>query len=84
MQGEALILAGKAFLKEENYEQADFYLERARSIPDFSHAALLDLGRLYVSQGNYNKAISCFSEAYQMRPNPSVADYIKRLKSAIK
>ena len=84
MQGEALILLGKAFLKEENYEQAAFYLERARSIPDFSHTALLDLGRLYVSQGNYDKAISCYSEAYQMRPNPSVADYIKRLKSAIK
>lgn len=84
MQGEALILLGKAFLKEENYEQASFYIERARSIPDFSYAALLDLGRLYVAQGTYNKAVSCLSEAYQMRPNPSVADYIKRLKTSIK
>ena len=84
MQGEALILVGKAFIKEENYEQAAFYLERATSIPDFRYTALVSLGRLYVGQGNARKALSYYSKAYQIRADVSLANYIKRLKSFIK
>ena len=83
-QGEALILAGKAFLKQENYEQAAFYFERARSIPDFNHTALLSLGRLHVALGNAKRALPYYTEAYQIRADTSLANYIKRLKSFIK
>ena len=80
MQGEALLIVGRAYHQDDKPEEAEFHFERARSIPEVQQKALIALGRLQISKGDIEKSLGFFQDAYRITPNEALSKYIKRLE----
>lgn len=83
MQGEALLLVGRAYQLQEKFEESAFHFERARSIPDSQEKALVALGRLHVAQGKIEESLTFFRQAQQLNPRDDIGNYIKRLEAFV-
>lgn len=83
MQGEALLLVGRAYQQQSKLEEAAFHFERARSIPDSKEEALVALGRLKIAQGKIEDSLPFFREAHKLNPREALGNYIKRLEAFV-
>lgn len=82
LNGDALLMLADAYRRNAGYPEAEFYLERALSLPDRRHAALIALGRLRVEQGKFQAALEPLREAESLEPSPSLTRYIEAIEAA--
>jgi tetratricopeptide (TPR) repeat protein len=82
LSGDALLMIAEAHRRDQNFEEAEFYLERAYSLPDEKYEALVGLGRLRVDQGDFKRALESLREAEFMRSSPSLVRYIEAIEAA--
>jgi tetratricopeptide (TPR) repeat protein len=83
LDAEALLLLAEAYQREENHEEAEFYLQRVLSIPERKVDALIAMGRLEVSRGELEAALPYLREALAQAPNrPGLARYLEAIEDA--
>jgi len=83
LAAEALLLLAEAYQRKEDYENAEFYLERVLSIPKQKVEALVALGRLEVRRGDFDAALRHLRAAREQAPRrPGLARYIDSIEKA--
>jgi len=82
LNGQALLLFAEALKRTGDKEKAAFYLERARSVPEFETDALEALGKLEVSRGNHEQALKHLRAAYERNARPALERYIEAVEEA--
>ncbi|MFU8847110.1 MAG: tetratricopeptide repeat protein [Opitutales bacterium] len=83
LAGQALLLLGEAYQETEQYEEAEFTLQRALSIPEKKTEARIALGRLEVSRGDFEAALRYLRRALEEAPQrPGLARYVEYIESA--
>lgn len=87
LNGDALITLGNYYRDKGEVELAAEQFKNAASIPDNNTVvvrALHQHARLMVAERNYRQAIDLFSRAQDLDPRSYVADYIDKLRAAIR
>lgn len=82
LDGEALILLGKASAREQDVEQAVFYFKRAAGIEGFEAQAKIEHARVLAKERRYPEAIKLLKDADQIESNEKVREFIKALEQA--
>ena len=82
LNGEALILLGNYYFRQGEFEQADFFYERARNIPDHRAEALVQQARMRVAQREYGEAVRFLEEAQSIRPRRNVENFLVAVRNA--
>ncbi|PXA05546.1 hypothetical protein DDZ13_01350 [Coraliomargarita sinensis] len=83
LAAEALLLLAEAYQREEDFEEAEFYLQRVLSIPEEKVEALVALGRLEVRRGDFDAALKHLRAAREQAPRrPGLASYIESIENA--
>ncbi|MEO0510292.1 MAG: tetratricopeptide repeat protein [Verrucomicrobiota bacterium] len=82
LNGEALLLLAEAFRRGKAFPEAEFYLQRALSVPDKKHEALVALGRLEVDKGDFKNALEFLREADSLKPSAGLKRYIEAIEAA--
>lgn len=83
LAADALLLLAEAYQRKENYEEAEFYLQRVLSIPGEKVEARVALGRLEVSRGDFEAALKHLRTALEQAPRrPGLARYIESIEEA--
>lgn len=83
LAGEALLLLGEAYQLAERYEEAEFILQRVRSIPDKKTEALIALGRMEVRRGDFEAALKHLRAALEREPDRAgLARYVESVAAA--
>jgi tetratricopeptide (TPR) repeat protein len=80
LNGDALLMIAGAHRRQQTYEEAAFYYERAYSLPDYRYDALVGLGRLRVDEGDFKAALDSLREAAAMQSSPSLTRYIEAIE----
>lgn len=83
LNGDALIRLAESYQATEDYERAEFYLERATSVPEKQVEALVGLARLAVHRGALREALPFLRKAQSLKPQPHVAQYIEQIERAM-
>lgn len=83
LNGTALLRLAESYQAIEEYEKAEFYLERAVSISDKQVDALIGLARLAVHRGQLLQGLNYLRRAQQIRHQEHVAQYIERLERSL-
>ncbi|MFP4156963.1 MAG: tetratricopeptide repeat protein [Opitutales bacterium] len=83
LAADALLLLGEAHQRLEAYEEAEFVLQRVRSIPGEKVEGLVALGRLEVQRGDFEAALEHLRAARELAPaRPGLARYIESVEKA--
>ena len=82
LDGEALILLGKASSRKNDVEQSIFYFERAAQIEAFAAQAMIQHARVLAKERRFEEAIKLLKDADQIEPNEKVRQFIKDLEQA--
>ena len=83
LNGTALILLAEYYQRKDMFAEAELQLERAASVPEYQVKALVDQGRLLVTQRKYREAIVPLNKAQSLAPQANVARYIEQIQKAI-
>lgn len=83
LHGEGLLRLAQIELETKRFEEAEFYLERARSVPDAQVEALVAFGRLEVERGDYEAALDYLRTAQGLKAQPYIARYIRSIEQAL-
>ncbi len=83
LHGVALLRVADSYLALEDYEQAEFYLERAALVPEQQVDAWIALGRMEVARGDLKAALPYLRKAQASRPNPNILRLIEQLEKSI-
>ncbi len=84
MDGEALILLGQYFARENDPEKAVFYYERAEAIESVEAKARIRHAQLLVQESKYQEAVPLLESALRIEHRDEVAAYLKQVKAAAK
>jgi len=82
LHADGLILLAELYQESDDFARAEFYLERALSIPERKADALVALGRLEVSRGNWKAALVHLRNAEQLRAHAGLRRYIESIEAA--
>lgn len=80
---DALLALAGYYLNEENYAEAEFYFERAQSIPEVQVEALVGLARVNVEQGRFAEAIPYLQKAQSVKPRNDIKRFIASIENAL-
>lgn len=80
LDGEAIILLGKNAARQGDPEKAILLFQRAGLIEKFSVDAKIDEARVWVKQGQYNKALPLLYAVQQENPRENIARFIDDLE----
>jgi Tfp pilus assembly protein PilF len=66
---------GVYLMQKGEYDEALFWLERAKQAPRYEprHFPYLNMGRIYLAKGEWSKALKEFEKAVEVMPNDSDA-----------
>jgi len=81
MNGNALLLLGNYHFRNGDYEEAEFYYERATRIDRVAVDALIQSARLHVQSKDYAKAIDRLRDAQALEYQRNVQDYLEAVES---
>ena len=81
LDGEALILLGQHYAKQNQPDRAIFYYERAASIEAFEANAKIRQAQVLVGLRRYAEAIPLLRRAQEIKPNDDVARYLEQVES---
>jgi tetratricopeptide (TPR) repeat protein len=82
LNGDALILLGDYFTRTGEYEEAQFYYERAQSVSESRVEALIQHARMRVSRRDYREAVRLLEQAQSIRPRQNVENYLNAVRAA--
>jgi len=80
MDGEALMLLGKHYAREDKLEEAMFYYERAAKIEGHKADAMVRQAELLVQQGKYQKALPLLRNAQKLKHRDNVEQYLQQVE----
>ena len=83
LDGNSLILLGEYLLETQNYEESEYYFERATALRAFEADAYISLGRLQVKQGNLKAALIPLRKAQKVENTPNLQRYIESIEGAL-
>lgn len=84
LDGEALILLGQYYNRNEKPEKAVFYFERAANIEKFEADAKLRHAQLLVGRGKYSEALPLIRRAQQIKPRDDIQKYLEQVEQVAK
>ncbi len=80
LDGEALMLLGQHYARNEKPDKAIFYYERAQSLEDFEVIASIRHAQVLMSMERYADAIPLIQRAQDIKPNDDVARYLEQVQ----
>lgn len=80
LDGEALLLLGQHYARQNEPDRAIFYYERAESIEAFEVNAKLRHAQVLVGLGRYTEAVPLLRRAQEVKPNEDVAQYLSQIE----
>lgn len=80
LDGEALMLLGQYYTRQDQPDQAIFYFERAESLEAFEFNARLRHAQVLVGQGRYADAVPLLRRVQEIRPREDVARYLEQVE----
>ncbi len=83
LDGAGLLLMGEYYQNRAEFDQAEFYFERAVTSREFAVDAHIALGRLAVEQGDLAGALAPLRRAIQLRADPSLQKYVEAIEGAV-
>ena len=84
LDGEALILLGQHSGRNEDFEKAVFYFERAAGIEKYEADAKVRHAQLLVQQGKYNDALRLLKSAQKIKPRDNIQEYLQQVERVAK
>lgn len=81
MNGNALLLLGNYYFREGDYEEADYYYDRASTIDAVAVDALIQSARLNVQRKDYQAAIERLQDAQALEYQRNVQEYLEAVES---
>ncbi|MEM9161380.1 MAG: tetratricopeptide repeat protein, partial [Verrucomicrobiota bacterium] len=82
LNGEALILLARHYSDKDEFEEAEFYFERALSVEDYQREALVALGQMEVRRGNFKEALDHLREAQELKFESNVQNFLDQVEEA--
>lgn len=82
LNGRALLLLGNFNNRMGDFEQAEFFYERASEIGSVQVDALIQHDRMLVGNRNYSGAVRLLERAQGLRPSTNVENYLNAVRSA--
>lgn len=82
--GDALILLGRYYTRQKDYDQAAHYFDRATELEKFEPDALVRWAEMLVGQGpeKYDEAISKLRRSLQLKPRENVQEFLESVEEA--
>jgi len=80
LDGEALMLLGQHFARQNEPDRAIFYYERAESIESFEANAKVRHAQVLVSMGRYSDAAPLLRRAQEIKPRDDIARYLDQIE----
>ena len=84
LDGEALMLLGQHWNRQQQPDKAILYYERAARIESFAANAKVKIAQVYVGQGRFAEALPLLRDAQALKPREDVARYIEQVERASK
>ncbi|MCH6256358.1 tetratricopeptide repeat protein [Puniceicoccaceae bacterium K14] len=82
LNGEALIMLGERYQEKDMYSDAEYYYGRALSVENSKRKALLALGKMEVSRGNFGEARKHLSKALDLKFESNIKKYLDQVEEA--
>ncbi|MDC3335991.1 tetratricopeptide repeat protein [Opitutales bacterium] len=83
LEGKALIMLGQHAWEQNDYALASLHFERAAKIKDSEVNALIEHGRMLVSQRDYQKAVQLIDQAERISPQPRIKRYLESIRNLL-
>jgi tetratricopeptide (TPR) repeat protein len=80
LDGEALILLGKHYARQNEPDRAMLYYERAESLEAFEVNARIRHAQVLVGLGRYGDALPLLRRAQDLKPSDDVARYVEQVE----
>jgi len=84
LDGEALMLLGQHYSRQNEPDRAIFYYERAASLDAFEANARIRHAQVLVGLGRYNEAVPLLRRAQEIKPHDDVARYLEQVERIVK
>jgi tetratricopeptide (TPR) repeat protein len=84
LDGEALMLLGQHYSRQNQPDRAIFFYERAESIAKYEEPAKLRHGQLLVGMGRYADAVPLLRQVQEKTPRDDVARYLEQVERMAK
>jgi tetratricopeptide (TPR) repeat protein len=84
LDGEALMLLGKHYSRQNEPDRAIFYYERAASLEAFEVNAKIRQAQVLVGLGRYAEAIPLLRRAQEVKPHDDIARYLDQVERIAK
>ena len=84
LEAEALLLLGRYLGAQQEFEEAQLYLERSVGISEQAYPSLRELGRLTLAQHKYKEALAYLKKAQVLQASPELEETIKKLEQFIR
>ncbi|MEM7792562.1 MAG: tetratricopeptide repeat protein [Verrucomicrobiota bacterium] len=83
LNSSALLYIADVQLKQEAYEEAEFYFERAKSVPEAQVEALIGLGRTAVAQAKFKDALKYLNQSQRIKRRADVSQFIESIEKVV-
>ena len=84
LDGDALLLLGQHYAKNNQPEKAIFLFERAAGMDQFEADAKVRHAQVLVSTGKYDEAVPLLKRAQEVKPRESIARYLEQIERLLK
>jgi len=84
LDGEALMLLGQHYSRQNEPDRAVFYYERAESIESFEANAKVRHAQVLVGMARYGEAVPLLRRAQEIKPRDDVAQYLSQVERIAK
>ncbi|MEM1224035.1 MAG: tetratricopeptide repeat protein, partial [Verrucomicrobiota bacterium] len=83
LNSNALLYMAEVQLGKEAYEEAEFYFERAKSVPEAQVEALIGLGRTAVAQAKFKDALKYLNQSQRIKRRADVSQFIESIEKVV-
>jgi tetratricopeptide (TPR) repeat protein len=80
LDGEVMMILASHYSQNKDSEKAIMLLEQASQVQNFTSQAERKLGEIYVSRGDYEKALISLKKSQDLEPQPALQDYIESIE----
>ena len=84
LDGDALLLLGQYYAKNNQPEKAIFLFERAAGMEQFEADAKVRHAQVLVTSGKYDEAVPLLKRAQEIKPRESIARYLEQIERLLK
>lgn len=84
LDGDALLLLGQHYAKDNQPDKAIFHYERAESIEAFEANARIRHAQVLITLSRYDEALKLLRRAQEIRPREDIARYIEQVERIAK